>query len=265
MGVKNPYDIINKDYGEYIVTKYCGMNASGSDTYEIKFKDTGNTYTRTRSVIVGRKVKDIEARMEKNRELAKERKKNERFKMNANTSMIGNIDFIYGIYQKDKPILVLDQSTTSTGYVVIKSNMIIEMGFITQNDKNVFLRISNMIKDVKALIYKHNIENLVLEDIFLGKNLYTYKILSCLLGCFAKLSIDENVSLTLFSSQTWREKYGFASNDREKSKLKAVNLVKRKFGLNLDIKENDLADALLMAMFVVEEINNDRTIDYDWN
>ena len=122
-----------------------------------------------------------------------------------------------------------------------------------------------MIKDVKDLIYKHNIENLVLEDIFLGKNLYTYKILSCLLGCFAKLSIDENVSLTLFSSQTWREKYGFASNDREKSKLKAVNLVKRKFGLNLDIKENDLADALLMAVFVVEEINNDRTIDYDWN
>ena len=44
-----------------------------------------------------------------------------------------------------------------------------------------------------------------------------------------------------------------------------MNLVKRKFGLNLDIKENDLADALLMAMFVVEEINNDRTIDYDWN
>ena len=256
------FDILNKEYGDkekYVVTKYCGLNDSQYHVYEVKFLETGNTYERVRTSVTKGKLIDLK----KKSDITKEKVKVKRKLIDSPINRADAVKTICGKLNVNEKTLVLDQATVNTGYAIIEKNIVLGMGFIKQ-EKTVSLskRINLTKKEIREMVVKHGIKHIVLEDIFLSNNLHVYRALCSLIAVIVDMGIEDGLSITLVMASVWRKQYNISGN-RLNCKKKAMNLVQTKFGFELTSTEEDLAEALLIAHFIMEENGTIKDM-YDW-
>lgn len=257
----NPLALIGKDYITYTVTKYCGENENGTPMYEITFKDTGNKAVRAKTSISGGRAVDMQKKLEatKAKSVDKRRKISRAGMSNPN----GDIDVLYGDFDMDKNTLVLDQATITSGFVIVKEHSVDTMGFLRQNkNEDLAVRVHELKKEIKGMIIEHNIKNLVLEEIFLGQNLKTYRALCMLIGVLVDLCVEMDLSCTLVLASVWREKYGIKGT-RSACKAKALSLIRLKFGIEIGKTEEDLAEAILITFYILDQYGKDNVFNWE--
>lgn len=245
------FDILNKEYGEgegkYVVTKYCGLNPLKYHVYEVKFLETGNLYERVRTSVMRGKLVDTKKKVKITKEANLLKRKN------THRNIADSSKVIHGTFNVTDKAIVLDQATINTGYCIMENGIILEMGFIRQDrGKSLARRINSTKKEIRALIEKHGIKHIIIEDIFLSNNLDTYKALCSLMGVLIDMAVEASLSITSVMASVWRKQYGISGN-RTNCKERAMNLVKTKFQIELSKVEEDLAEALLIALFIMEE------------
>ena len=263
--IESNLDIVGLTYGDknkYIVVSYKGKNSSGNRVYTIKFLDSGNFYDRVRSTVTSGKLVDTK---QKTKETAKKRAEERKAISKLESQEKNDITFLYGKIDLSKPTLILDQATITSGFCVLEDGVIVNMGYIHQDrSDSLHIRIHMVKNEIKKLIKAHSIKNLVLEDIFLGYNLATYRGLCCLIGVLVELSIEMDLSIATVLASVWREKYGI-SGKRANCKEVAVNLVKSKTGINIDKTNDDLAECMLLTYFIKDKLTEDNIEVFNWN
>jgi len=146
-------------------------------------------------------------------------------------------------------ILGLDISISSTGYCIINNGKLLRKscGLIQPNPKETYghrlLFLENNIKDV---IKKNKPDEVIIEDIFKGRNAKTFKILSMARGVAIKAIYQETGKdpISIMASET-RKLIGIKNTKED-----AFNFIVKKYKLN-DYEfdtHNDITDAMALAL-----------------
>lgn len=265
----NTSDIINNiietnNYGKIKVLSYDGKEKD--HMYTVIFLNTNNKQQVSRSSIKRHSCVD-EQKKKENHKLLIKNKIIKRKKMNKTKEQ----DIIY-TNKKLFKTLALDQSTTGTAYSIYIDKQLIKYGKIDTKDyEDSIFKIIKIRNEINKIITEENIDLLVIEDIYMGYNVHTFKILSILYGILEILSIEKNI---LFLSQVpynWKKgvgiSLGVSNNDkkrRDKQKESSVDIVNRKFGLS--IKDNDISDSILIGYHTVNNcIKEQNYIENIWS
>lgn len=238
-------DIVGTNYGDYTVLSYEGKNKSGTHIYKIKFNNTGNIAVRTRQSVRKGDLKDTKDKKNtvKKNNISNRRKKGREYSKGDRENML------YGVFDITKNTLILDQSTKNTGYAIIIDDHIDKYGIIVNNNTNLSVRIYDTIKDIKSIIEKYNIKNIVLESIFLGYDPTVYMKLSMVIGAISLFCVGNNINLMTVSNPTWRSIYDI-SGGRSFCKAKSLKVAKKILN-GKTICSNDISDAVCMAEYLL--------------
>lgn len=162
-------------------------------------------------------------------------------------------------------ILALDASISSTGYAVITNDdKLIEIGKITTTSKededNRIFKISLRVKD---LIEKYNIENVILESQFLGRNVRTVMQLSRLRGAVIFVCKFLNVNLIHLTPSEIRS---YLFNKGSADKIEVANYVKTYYAFDEKVqalgefndrqckaKNSDIYDAISIGLAFINK------------
>lgn len=229
------YTATNKKGHKFTVVSY--LRKDKDYIYSVRFT-SGNSIEATRQQIIKLTLRD----------LVTEKKENQKKKFTDYKRMNKKIDKtkIFIDNRSDARLLALDQSTKATGWSVFYDNQLIDCGVITQNSTNTIERISNMRKEVYKLIKQHDINVIVVEDIFLQKNLESFKVLAFLLGVLSTTFYDLGIPYEIIPAPEWKSYHQLLKGDRQVQKM----LSKRKIGTDSD----DLSDSLLLGMYAWNEV-----------
>jgi len=165
-------------------------------------------------------------------------------------------------------VLGLDESTNINGYCLYEDGIVeygkIELKRACLPDDDYIDRIIELIKILGIQIQEFNPDIIGLEEDTLqednkgfGKerNSYgargfnTFKKLTENVGNIKVLSRVNDIRVITAYPSEWRSPYNI-SQDRKTAKKQAVDIVNKKFGLDLDYKDDDIAEAILIAEFI---------------
>lgn len=145
-------------------------------------------------------------------------------------------------------ILAFDVSSMSTGYSVINNGRLLKgsLGMIQPNPRRQYgERLQVFESELKKIIQKHNPDIIVVEDIFKGRNIKTFRSLAMFRGVAIKAIYDETMKdpVIIMASEA-RSLVG-----SENKKEKAFEFITSKFKLDLDFDtQNDIADSIVLAL-----------------
>lgn len=142
--------------------------------------------------------------------------------------------------------LGLDMSSSNTGYCIRKDEEIIEYGDINFKHKDFKVRCIEIINQISQLCKDSEIEFIVFEDVQNGKQTHATKVLSFLQGALVYMAEYNKISYIPMPIDIWRKNVGIKSRKREEQKQEAIDLVKSKYGI--DVNE-DIAEAILISEF----------------
>jgi Holliday junction resolvasome RuvABC endonuclease subunit len=162
--------------------------------------------------------------------------------------------------KKNYTVIGVDVSQHSTGLALIRttdSYLIIEKLIKIQVPRNVELLKSvdmflSQLNDFKREISQFKLDCLVIEDCFFGMNVNTLKALARF-GILVYVTFRELIDTGMFLlPSSVRKKVGFKKSDKKAKgqalKKELVHFVNVGFGLKLRIKDNDLADSILLGL-----------------
>lgn len=241
-------DIVGKSYPTYKIIEYVGKNASGTHTYKVKFT-SGGTAIRTRASVLKGTLQD---RTIKKAPKPRPRPQNTHIPSGYQKDISKDITVLYGKLDTTKT-LVLDQSSNNTGYAVVVGKKITCYGTITTKKVSLAQRIHILVGDIAQIVRKHNIGTILIEGVYLGKNVETYSILCNVIGGIMLYCAANNLNLLSIPNPVWRaalEIKGGRTNCKQSSIVLAEQYVGK------DIGNNDISDAINMAQFICEEPNN---------
>lgn len=219
--------------------------------YKVLFIDTNNEQLVTRSSIKRNSCVDEKLKLE-NKKNNKKNKINNRLKLN----IFKNQEYI-NINKNNFKTLALDQSTTGCAYSIFIDKQMIKYGKInTSNIDNSILKIIKIRDEVNNLIKQESIDLIVLEDIYMGYNVETFKTLAILLGSLEILAYENNIKCLLQTAYNWKKgvnlnlsKHDKNSKRREYQKNASINLANKLF--YLELTDDDIADSLLIGYHTV--------------
>lgn len=145
-------------------------------------------------------------------------------------------------------VLAFDISSVSTGYCFLVDGYVSKQncGRICPNaKKSMGERLTYFAQHLKEIIKKHNPECVVIEDIFKGRNMATYKVLAQFRGVAIQ---------TIYSAIQADPISLMASEARGLLKIKntkedAFNHINKKYKLKYTLEEhNDITDAIVLAL-----------------
>ena len=156
-------------------------------------------------------------------------------------------------------ILAIDAATKTSGYAYFKNTELIKSGTFSAYSKNRVARIDKIIKDILNFLENNEVDKIVLEDVLADiksdksndeKRLVTYQTLTWLHGV---LNVElykkfPNIEVIYKLPSEWRSEIGIktgAGIKRQELKLRAFEVVKDKFGL--DIESDDEAEAICIG------------------
>jgi Holliday junction resolvasome RuvABC endonuclease subunit len=166
-------------------------------------------------------------------------------------------------------VLGLDQSSNINGYCLYDGEIVeygkIELKRMCLAEADYIDRIIELIKILGIQMSEFNPDIIGLEEVTLQqdsgfgskRNSYgalgfnTFKKLTEVVGNLKVLSRVNNVSVITVYPSEWRSVYGI-SKDRKLAKKEAVDIVNELFGLNLNYKDDDVAEAILIAKFIYD-------------
>lgn len=146
-------------------------------------------------------------------------------------------------------ILGLDISISSTGYCLINNGKLLRnsCGLIQPNPKQSYgQRLLFLEDNIKDIIKKNKPDEIIIEDIFKGRNAKTFKILSMARGVAVKAIYQETGKdpISIMASET-RKLIGIKNTKED-----AFDFIVKKFKLD-DFEfdtHNDMTDAMALAL-----------------
>ena len=87
-------------------------------------------------------------------------------------------------------ILALDQSSRTTGYAIFRDNELYSHGTFTVTDDDIGVRLYKIRKKVAELIDDFDINEVILEDIYLDHNTNTFKVLAEVFGVIYEYLVE---------------------------------------------------------------------------
>ncbi len=236
--MKDPRNIVGTTINNTYILSYEGKTQSGTDQYKIRFP-SGNITTKTITTIKKGAV-DIENKKATTKKIYVNKTKEK------GLSTIAREDYEINGYINPNTdiILVLDQATYSTGWCIIDKGKITKYGKISQNSQETFKRIYLLVEDIHKLVTLHNVNSIIIEDVYLGYSPKTYAILCNIIGAIAYYSIKNNISLLATPYSVWSNRIGLKG---KREQLKVQSLEKAIQIIGRELFSNDVSDAILIA------------------
>lgn len=149
-------------------------------------------------------------------------------------------------------VLALDQSSKVTGYAIFNNGDLESYGKFDYKQTNPVQRIAALKKDVLAIIKENDIQEVILEDIQMQKNVNnvaTFKILAFVLGNLEVLLQEKDIKYQVVASSTWKSKCGIKGKARAEQKKDAQRFVLEVF----EVKAiQDIVDAICIGYSALE-------------
>ena len=149
---------------------------------------------------------------------------------------------------RNKILIALDESTTSTGYAVFRNSALIEHGIFSSKSKDVLERVSYIMEEIEKLITRYKPNNMIIEDVQITMNAATAKSLLGLQFMIEIYAHRNNISCETYRTTKWRKILGLSNSralDRKAKKQKTIDYVKDKYGI--EILKDDESDAIAIG------------------
>ena len=163
-------------------------------------------------------------------------------------------------------LLALDISTTSTGYAIFKEKELISSGIIAPTG-NAITRIEKIAEKINELMLEYNPDIIYAEEpepAFVKNNIDVYRKLTFAHGAIAIVLNHYSKEMKLCSSSHWRKQVGIKTGRGiTRAQLKPLDIAKANELFNLNTKNDDLADAVLIGWSYIVE-HNTATTEFDW-
>lgn len=143
-------------------------------------------------------------------------------------------------------VLGLDTSTTSTGYAIIDNGKLIDYGCIKPpKDLDTIDRIIYIEKEVKEIIFKKEIEYVVIEELAMVRSGTVTKVLAGLLYHLI-IEFRKRELLTVLVRPSEARKGRITGKNRQELKQNAITYVKDKYKKDVN---DDEADSIILAEY----------------
>ena len=163
-------------------------------------------------------------------------------------------------------LLALDISTTSTGYAIFKEKELILSGTIAPTG-NAITRIEKIAEKVNELMLEYNPDIIYAEEpepAFVKNNIDVYRKLTFAHGAIAIVLNHYSKEMQLCSSSHWRKQVGIKTGRGiTRAQLKPLDVAKANELFNLNTKNDDLADAVLIGWSYIVE-HGTAAAEFDW-
>lgn len=142
-------------------------------------------------------------------------------------------------------ILALDQSTRITGWAVFSDGDLQEYGkFDAENaGSDIGKRLTYIREKVQALIDKHNIQKVLIEEIQLqntvGNNVVTYKKLAYVQAILIQMFDELKLPYEVVASSSWKSTLGIKGRARAEQKKNAQIYINTTYGIKATQDECD--------------------------
>lgn len=167
-------------------------------------------------------------------------------------------------------LLALDQASRTSGWAYFEDFKLKQFGKFTADQDDIGERLFYIKNQVKNLIDKYEIDELVFEDIQFQKsvngisvpeNVKTFKMLAMVFGIVYELAVELKMPRTAVLSGTWKSKLGIKGKHRDDQKRDAQRFVQETYKIKCT---QDEADAICIGTYIV---NNNIKIeeDHDWS
>ena len=155
-------------------------------------------------------------------------------------------------------ILALDQATRVSGYAIFSDDKLIDYGKIVTDNPDIGIRLTEIRKQIKALIQKHGITEVIMEDIQLQENVQTFKALAEVFGVIYELIISLGIPVSAVLASSWKSTLGIKGKDRATQKRNAQQWVEKTYGIKPTQDECD-------AICIGEHHLKTRQNSFDWS
>ena len=237
---------VNKYNEEYKVLEFLEKRPNGY-YYNIQFIKTGNTYIKSSESILKKTVRDEDEYKRINKENNNNKVFAKRKKMNSGNN---STDEFYGkIFIENKTILVLDQASQITGYSVFIDGKLITYGVMQSKNQDIHKRLKEMKNDLQILIEKYKPDYVIMEDIYLEKNLSVYRALAGTAFIFVDKIMDYNIPIIFKKAVEWKGHFNLLLKNRELEKKKGIELIKQIYGVDVT---DDISDSILLGLYVID-------------
>lgn len=145
--------------------------------------------------------------------------------------------------------LALDQSSRITGYAVFENAKLIDYGKFSVNDEDIGVRLMKIRQEVEQLIKRHEVEEVVFEDIQLqgnvANNVQTFKALAEVFGVIYELVTELNLPNTAILASSWKSTLQVKGRTRPEQKRNAQALIEKTFNIK---PTQDECDAICIGL-----------------
>lgn len=156
--------------------------------------------------------------------------------------------------------LGIDASTNKTGVCIMEYGKILHYGVIdlSKHSKDYLERIQELKNRIEKLIQRANIGAVAIEDTTLkdvqANNVDVFKKLTKNLGCIEIMLLENDIAFQTIKAGEWRKGKELGSR-RQDQKKNAVDYVNKYFELDLKYADDDIAEAILIALYLDNKIN----------
>jgi Holliday junction resolvasome RuvABC endonuclease subunit len=148
---------------------------------------------------------------------------------------------------QDKNILCLDMATQKTGWAIFTEGKIQGYGLIQAKNKDVRQRMFDIMTQIENLT--DDIDIVIVEDTYMGRNASTYGTLSEMRGMLLYLCMALEVEFATVQPSTWKSYYKMTRLDRAGQKQLTKTFFKEKTGE--EPATDDVSDAYCMLYALV--------------
>ncbi len=153
-----------------------------------------------------------------------------------------------------KRILILDDSTTTTGWAVFDDQDLVGYGKIQMTQKHPVERIAALKQWMLSMLVKWQPDRVAIEDIQKQENMQIFKVLGHLQGVLINALYEHKTEYDIVHAATWRSYCEIRGGNRSDLKKNAQKKVKEWYDVSVT---QDEADAICMGKFITNKYNKD--------
>lgn len=148
--------------------------------------------------------------------------------------------------------LGIDTSVIAMPFSVFDNKKLIDFGVYTTEGSFFEEKLNFQYNKIQELIEQYNIDVVILEDVFVGKNMYGAKSTMQMLGALRMGAYHKGKTCFLVLASKWRKGI-IKTRQKVTVKEQAVNYVNENYNLNLEYNKNrtktddDMAEAIMMV------------------
>ena len=248
--MKVSYDLMvntvhsNKYNEEYKIIKYLGA-INKKHSFDIEFIGTKHIQLATYQQIKSGTIRDLEQRKKLKRLETEEklRERNRLIKQNKNK-------FYFPQDMKDKRLLAIDLSTTSTGIAYANKGKVLRWKTVLSANKDARERAYEMAQYLVKVLEKGKFDAVIIEDVYLGLNSKILIMLSEARGMLFYHLQRLGIELYILPAVLWKARFKDCPVLRDEQKKFMMEKFFEYTGVEAD--SDDAADAYMMLKACLE-------------